>query len=192
MPPSGKVAVSAPLSVVKMTMVLLVCPMSSIFLSTRPMLSSICFMPASLTPQSFPPRSPTMSMYLSDSTVVMCMRAGLYQTKNGLLVRRGSLRSRKSITLAEVSSSTVLQRSQVSGPWSWHIWFFDVPSEDLHQSTLRGGCQAGRGLRIDRAGHFRDAGDRRVLARRRDRLRGRVLVDVGEAHLLHGVEVIEI
>ncbi len=55
------------------------------------MLSSICFMPASLTPQSLPPGSPTMAMYLSDSTVVMCMRAGLYQTKNGLLVFLGSL-----------------------------------------------------------------------------------------------------
>src|SRR6267154_2249503 len=49
------------------------------------MLSSICFMPASLTPQSLPPGSPTMAMYLSDSTVVTCMRAGLYQTKKGLL-----------------------------------------------------------------------------------------------------------
>ena len=87
------------------------------------MLSSICFMPASLTPQSLPPGSPTMAMYLSDSTVVMCMRAGLYQTKNGLLVRRGSLRSRKSMTLAEISSSTVFDRSKVSGPSSWHVWF---------------------------------------------------------------------
>ena len=76
------------------------------------MLSSICFMPASLTPQSLPPGSPTIAMYLSDSTVVMCMRAGLYQTKNGLLVFFGSLRSRKSMTLAEISSSTVFDRSK--------------------------------------------------------------------------------
>ena len=27
-----------------------------------------------------------MPMYFGDSMVVMCMRAGLYQTKNGLLV----------------------------------------------------------------------------------------------------------
>ena len=104
-------------------------------------MSSICFMPASLTPQSLPPGVPTIAMYLSDSTVVMCMRAGLYQTKNGLLVRRGSLRSRKSMTLAEISSSTVFERSKVSGPWSWQVWFFDVPSEDLHQSTGRGGIK---------------------------------------------------
>src|SRR5947209_15883621 len=69
------------------------------------------------------------------------MRAGLYQTKNGLFVRRGSLRSRKSITLPEISSSTVFERSSVSGPSSLHIWFFDVPSEDLHERTLRGGVR---------------------------------------------------
>src|SRR4029077_2970447 len=105
------------------------------------MLSSICFMPASLTPQSLPPFSPTMSMYLSDSTVVMCMRAGLYQTKNGLLVFLGSLRSRKSITWDEISSSTVFERSRVSGPSSLQVWFAAVPSDDLHQITGRGGVR---------------------------------------------------
>src|SRR5262249_61210469 len=80
-----------------------------------------------------------MAMYLSDSTVVTCMRAGLYQTKKGLPVRRGSLRSRKSMTFAEISSSTVFERSSVNGPWSWQVWFADVPSDDLHQSTGRGG-----------------------------------------------------
>src|SRR5246500_2187530 len=105
------------------------------------MLSSICFMPASLTPQSLSPRVATMSMYLSDNTVVMCMRAGLYQTKKGLLVFFGSLRSRKSTTFAEISSSTVLDRSSVSGPSSLHIWFLPVPSGDLHASTGRGGVR---------------------------------------------------
>src|SRR5512133_2508555 len=103
------------------------------------MLSSICFMPASLTPQSLPPGSPTMAKYLSDSTAVTCMRDGLYQTKNGLLVFLGSLRSRKSMTLAEISSSTVFDRSRVSGPSSLQVWFFCVPSEDVHQMTGRGG-----------------------------------------------------
>src|SRR4029077_296197 len=140
-PPSGKLIGSATLSVVNTTMVLSSWPMSSSFLRTRPMLSSICFMPASFTPQSLPPGSPTIAMYLSDSTVVTCIRAGLYQTKNGLLVRRGSLRSRKSMTLAEISSSTVFDRSMVSGPWSWQVWFFDEPSEDLHHSTGRGGVR---------------------------------------------------
>ena len=63
MPPSGKVCVSAPLSVVKTTMVLSSSPMSSSFLSTKPMLSSICFMPASLMPQSLPPFSPSIARY---------------------------------------------------------------------------------------------------------------------------------
>src|SRR6185295_5673560 len=98
-------------------------------------------MPASLTPQSLPPGSPTMPMYLSESTVVICMRAGLYQTKNGLFVRRGSLRSRKSTTLPEISSSTDLDRSKVNGPSSSHIMFLEVPSEDLHASTGRGGVR---------------------------------------------------
>src|SRR5580704_12941836 len=105
------------------------------------MLSSNCFMPASLRPQSLPPGSPIMASYFGDSMVVMCMRAGLYQTKNGLLVFFGSLRSRKSMTLAEISSSTVRDRSEVSGPWSWHVWFWLDPSEDLHQITGRGGVR---------------------------------------------------
>src|SRR5215472_15694091 len=105
------------------------------------MLSSICFMPASLTPQSLPPFSATIAMYLSDNTVVMCMRAGLYHTKKGLLVFLGSLRSRKSITLAEISSSTVLHRSSVSGPSSLQVWLALVPSEEVHERTLRGGVR---------------------------------------------------
>ena len=105
------------------------------------MLSSICFMPASLTPQSLPPGSPTIAMYLGGSTVVTCMRAGLYQTKNGLLVFLGSLRSRKSMTLAEISSSTVFDRSKVSGPSSLQVCFASVPSAEWHQSTGRGGVR---------------------------------------------------
>ena len=46
----------------------------------------------------------------------MCIRAGLYQQKNGLLVLSGSLRSSQSMTLAEISSSIVLERSSVNGP----------------------------------------------------------------------------
>src|SRR5947207_1361086 len=98
-------------------------------------------MPASLTPQSLPPFSPTIFMYLSDNTVVTCMRAGLYQTKNGLPVFLGSLRSRKSTTLAEISSSTVFERSSVSGPSSVQVWFASEPSEELHHSTGRGGVR---------------------------------------------------
>src|SRR5271166_345534 len=105
------------------------------------MLSSICFMPASWMPQSFPPSSPSIAKYFGGSTVVTCIRAGLYQTKNGLFVRLGSLRSRKSMTLVEISSSTVSDRFSVRGPSSLHLWFLAVPSEDLHQSTGRGGVR---------------------------------------------------
>src|SRR5271169_7015822 len=105
------------------------------------MLSSNCFIPASLRPQSLPPLVPIMSRYFCDSTVVTCMRAGLYHTKKGLLVFLGSLRSRKSTTLAEVSSSTVFDRSSDSGPWSLHVWFFSVPSEEWHHMTGRGGVR---------------------------------------------------
>src|SRR5262245_14149980 len=140
-PPSGKVKLSAPLSVVKTTIVLSSWPMSSSFLRTRPMLSSICFMPASWIPQSLPPDSPNKAMYLSGNTVVMCMRAGLYQTKKGLPVAFGSLRPRKSTTLAEISSSTAFDRSSVSGPSSLQVWFFDVPSEERHHITGRGGVR---------------------------------------------------
>src|SRR5947208_5025552 len=105
------------------------------------MLSSSCFMPASLRPQSLPPGSPIMASYFGGSTVVTCMRAGLYQTKKGLLVFLGSLRSRKSMTLVEISSATVLDRSSVKGPSSLQFWFFSVPSDDLHQRTGRGGVR---------------------------------------------------
>src|SRR6478735_8610497 len=105
------------------------------------MLSSSCFMPASLMPQSLPPRVPSIPSYFGDSIVVMCMRAGLYQTKNGLLVFLGSLRSRKSMTLAEISSSIVLERSSVSGPSSLHDWLVGDPSEDVHASIGRGGVR---------------------------------------------------
>src|SRR5271165_5100873 len=105
------------------------------------MLSSSCFIPASLAPQSLPPDSPIISAYFGDSTVVMCMRAGLYQTKNGLPVLAGALRSMKSMTLEEISSSTVFDRSSVSGPSSWQFWFFIVPSCDAHASTGRGGVR---------------------------------------------------
>src|SRR6201981_3557876 len=122
-------------------MVLSSSPISSSFFNTRPMLSSICFMPASLMPQSLPPSTPSIARYFGDNIVVMCMRAGLYQTKKGLLVFFGSLRSRKSITFAEISSSTVLERSSVSGPSAFADWFLSEPSDDLHDSTLRGGVR---------------------------------------------------
>ena len=156
------------------------------------MLSSICFMPASLTPQSLPPGSPTIAMYLSDSTVVMCMRAGLYQTKNGLLVFFGSLRSRKSMTLAEISSSTVFDRSSVSGPWSWQVWFAEVPSEELHQSTGRGGVRQAVVFGSTAPGTSGRPGIGVFLQGGATVCSVGRLVDVGEAHPLHRVQMVEI
>ena len=51
-----------------------------------------------------------------------------------------------------------------------------------------GSCRLG----VDGARNLRQARDRCVLARWCDCLLRRGLVDVGEAHLLHGIEVIEI
>ena len=52
-PPSGQVKTSVPLSVVKITMVLLSTPMSLSFCITMPMSSSSCAMPASWMDQPF-------------------------------------------------------------------------------------------------------------------------------------------
>src|SRR5690348_6297318 len=156
------------------------------------MLSSICFMPASLTPQSLPPGSPTMAKYLSDSTVVTCMRAGLYQMKKGFPVFFGSLRSRKSMTLAEISSSTVFERSNVKGPSSLQLWFASVPSEEVHQITGRGGVKRVVVAGVDRTRNLGEAFDRRGLAGWRNALHEWALVDVGEAHPLHRIEVVEV
>ena len=45
------------------------------------------------------------------------------------------------MTLAEISSSTVFERSSVSGPSSLQVWLAAVPSDDLHDSTGRGGVR---------------------------------------------------
>src|SRR5208337_3449133 len=52
--------------------------------------------------------------------------------------------------------------------------------------------QAGRGPRIHGAGNLGAAGYRRVLARWCDALHSGAAIDVREADLLHGVEVIKI
>src|SRR5262249_22264196 len=54
------------------------------------------------------------------------------------------------------------------------------------------GRYTGRGVRVHGAGDLREVRDRRVFAGRRKGLGGWVLVDVGEADRLHGVEVVEV
>ena len=77
------------------------------------LLASIAaIMAASMPAAAQQQQKPNILFIMGDDIGIMqpSMRAGLYQTKNGLLVRRGSLRSRKSTTLAEISSSTVFER----------------------------------------------------------------------------------
>src|SRR5271169_5990363 len=92
-------------------------------------------------PQSLPPVVPIMSRYFCGRIVLTCMRTVLWYRKNGLPVFFGSLRSRKSTALAVTSSSSVAERVNVTGPSSLQVWFFCVPSEDVHESTGRGGVR---------------------------------------------------
>ena len=96
------------------------------------------------------------------------------------------------MTLAEISSSTVFERSSVSGPSSLHVWFRAVPSEDLHESTGRGGVRQIVVLGSTAPGTSGMPGIGVFLHGGATPCCGRGLVDVGEAHLLHRVEVIEI
>jgi len=116
------------------------------------------------------------------------MRAGLYQTKNGLLVFFGSLRSRKSMTFF-VHSLGALERQRaliLAGLVLRRAVRGFTPD---HRTRRR---QAGRRLRIHRSGNLGETGDRGVLARWRDGLQGGGLVDVGEAHALHRVQVVQV
>ena len=58
--------------------------------------------------------------------------------------------------------------------------------------TGRGGVRQMRRPGIHGSGHLGETRDRRVLARWSDGLDGRTAVDVGEAHLLHRVQVVEV
>ena len=81
-PPSGQVKFSAPLSVVKATMVSPSMPRSFSFCITAPTMSSSWAMPASWMDQPF--SGVRIFSYFSDRCVTTCMRVGLSQTKNGL------------------------------------------------------------------------------------------------------------
>ena len=81
-PPSGQVKFSAPLSVVKTTMVSPSRPLSLRYFITEPTMSSSCAMPASWMVQPFSElRIPS---YFRERCVTTCMRVGLSQRKNGL------------------------------------------------------------------------------------------------------------
>ena len=82
-PPSGQVKVSAPLSVVKTTMVFSSSPLVLRYCMTDPTMSSSCAMPASWMLQPF--SGVRMAWYFGERCVTTCMRVGLSQRKNGLL-----------------------------------------------------------------------------------------------------------
>ena len=185
--------VSAPLSVVKQRIVLSSWPIASSFAITRPMLSSICFMPASLMPQSLPPGSPTMAVVLvrQNGRDVHARRVvpdeerlvgllGVVAVEEvddlgrDLLVHGlGALERQRALILAGL----VLRRA-VGGL---------APD---HRTRRRQAASSSLGSTAP--GTSAKAGDRRVLARRGDGLQGRGLVDVREAHALHRVEVIQV
>ena len=156
------------------------------------MLSSICFMPASLTPQSLPPLVPIMSIILlrqhgrdvHAGRVVPAEErlAGLLgviavepvnDVGGDFLVHRfRALQRERTFVLAHL----VLRRA-VGG---------------LHPKDRARRGHASAGLRVNTARWVRDSGNRNRFAWRHDGLHGRAAVDVREAHLLHGVQVIEV
>ena len=121
------------------------------------------------------------------------MRAGLYQTKKGLPVFSGSLRSEE---VDHVRGDFLVHGL---GPLQRQRAFVLAALVRLRAVGTR--CRTAPGAagvmqvpvrRVDRARYFGEARDRRVLAGRRNGLLGRGLVDVGEAHPLHGVQVIQV
>ena len=96
------------------------------------------------------------------------------------------------MTLAEISSSTVFDRSRVSGPSSLQVWFAAVPSDELHQSTGRGGVRQTVVLGSTAPGTSGTPGIGVFLQGGATRCSVGRLVDVGEAHPLHRVQVVEI
>src|SRR5262245_24375259 len=82
LPPSGHVNVSAPLSVLKTTIVLSASPMSSKCFNRSPTQSSSCFIPASSVPKLV--LLFIIFAYFCDRNVQTCIRVVLCQRKNGL------------------------------------------------------------------------------------------------------------
>ncbi len=156
------------------------------------MLSSICFMPAScdcpnpcrLLRPAWPRTSATARSRRACGRVV--------PDEEGLVGLLGIVAVEEVNDLGRDFLIHGSRPSSVSGPSSWQFWFAAVPSEDLHQITGRGGIRQSVVVGIDGAGTSGRARDGSVLARWSDALLGRALVDVGEAHTLHRVEVVEV
>ena len=156
------------------------------------MLSSICFMPASLTPQSLPPFDAQHGLVLRRQHRHNVHARRVVPDEEGLV---GLLRV---VAVEEVDD---LGRDfLVDGPRAIQRQRAFIFARLVLLRAVGGlapehrprGRQAGRRLGIHGAGDLGNARDGCVLARRRNALHGRGAVDVGEAHLLHRVQVVEI
>ena len=137
-----------------------------------------------------PPGSPTIAMYLGESTVVMCMRAGLYQTKNGLPVffghcSRDSPRPWKRSPRPR-SSNTPGERTLIlAGLISFRTIGGVAPDH-------RPGRRQAEPFSDPPRGDLSEALDRGILARRSNGLVHQSPVIVGEAHSLHRIQVVQV
>ena len=155
------------------------------------MLSSICFMPASLTPQSLPPFSPIMASIFRRQHRRDVHARRVVPDEERLAGLLGVVAVEEVDDVEEISSSTVFDRSSVSGPSSLQVWFFwraigGLAPDDRtrrRQTDRRPGIDGARGS--DRPGPACSCTAARCLL-------GRRLVDVGEAHLLHRVQMVEV
>ncbi len=120
------------------------------------------------------------------------MRAGLYQTKNGLFGLLGIVAIQEVNEVAGDFLVHGLRALQSERAFILAHLVLGGAIRGLHPEHRPRWGQAHAVLRIDGARSFRDAGDGHHLHRRRDALLGRTLVDVEEAHLLHGVQVVEV
>ena len=166
--------------------------MSSSFFSTTPMLSSICFMPASLD-------APVLAARLTDHGQVLVRQHGRDVHARRVVPDEERLVRLLGVVAVEevddlgrdllVHGLRTLERQRAL-ILAALILRRAVGGLAPDHRTRRG--QADRRRRIHRSGNLGEAGDRRVLARRRDGLQGRGLVDVREAHALHRVEVVQV
>ena len=167
--------------------------MSSSFLSTTPMLSSICFMPASLTPQSLPPWIAEHGLVLrrqhgrdvharrvvpGEERLVGLLRIVAVEEvddlgRDFLVHGLRSIQRQRALVLARLVLLRAVGRLARRAPGA------AASGSSVVFGSTAPGTSASPGI-----GVFLQGGATRLLGRRR--------VDVREAHLLHRVEVIEV
>ncbi len=191
-PPSGKVNVSAPLSVVNTMIVLSSWPMSSSFFM------HIADVVVHLLHAGFVD-APVLAAGLADHRhVLVDQHGGDVHARRVVPDEERLVGLLRIVAVEEVDDlgrdflvdplrSLERQRTFVLAlSDSWRCRRTCTPA------SVRGGVRQTVVFGSTAPGTSGDAGDRRVLARRRNRLLGRGLVDVREAHALHRVEVIQV